>query len=59
MLVFTNFSLVGSVLHRNHSLAMFVHEQLEWTLVDQSPEQSQTEWLCVDVTGYKLAGAQT
>jgi len=27
---------------------------LEWSLVDQSPEQSETEWLCVDVAGYKI-----
>jgi len=34
---------------------MFVHEQLEWPLVDQSPEQSETEWLHVDVAGYKIS----
>jgi len=28
--------------------------QLEWLLVDRSPEQSETEWLCVDVAGYKI-----
>jgi len=33
---------------------MFVHKRLEWTLVDLSPEQSETEWLCVDVAGYKF-----
>ena len=49
-LVITNFSLAGSVLSRNYGLAMFVHELLEWSLVDQSLEQSETEWLC----GYKL-----
>jgi len=31
-----NFSLAGSVLNKNHDLATFAHEQLEWTLVDQS-----------------------
>ena len=46
-----NFSLVGSVLSRNHGLATFVHERLE---VDQSPEQSETGCLCVDVAGYKI-----
>jgi len=46
-LVIPNFSLAGSVLK-------FVHERLEWSLVDQSPEQSETEWLCVDVAGYKI-----
>jgi len=49
-----NFSLAGSVLSRNHVLATFVHERLEWSLVDQSPEQSETEWLCVDVAGYNI-----
>jgi len=53
-LVIPNFSLAGSVLSRNHGLATFVHEQLEWSLVDKSPEQSETEWLCLDVTGYKF-----
>jgi len=50
-LVIPSFSLAGSVLSRNHGLATFVHERLEWLLVDQSPEQSETEWLCVDVAG--------
>jgi len=27
---------------------------LEWSLVDQSPGQSETEWLCVEVVGCKL-----
>jgi len=48
-LVIPNFSLAGSVLSRNHGLATFVHELLEWSLGDQSPELSETEWLCVDV----------
>ena len=52
-LVIPNFSLAGSVLSRNHGLATFVHERLEWSLVDQSPEQSEIEWLYVDVGGYK------
>jgi len=33
-LVIPSFSPVGSVLNRTHGLAMFVHEQLECTLVD-------------------------
>jgi len=33
---------------------MFVHERLEWSLVDKSPDQSETEWLCVDVAGCKI-----
>jgi len=52
--VIPNFSLAGSILSRTHGLATFVHEQLEWSLVDQSPEQSETEWMCVDVAGYKI-----
>jgi len=53
--VIPNFTLAGSIPSRNHDLATFVHERLEWSLVDQSPEQSETEWLCVDVAGYKIA----
>jgi len=53
-LVIPNFSLARSILSRNHVLATFVHERLEWSLVDQSPEQSETEWLCVDVAGYTI-----
>ena len=49
-----NFSLAGSFLSRKHRLAKFFNEQLEWTLVDQSSEQSETEWLCIDVAGYKI-----
>jgi len=52
--VIPNFSLAGSILSRNHGLATFLHERLEWSLVDQSPEQSETEWLCVDIAGYKI-----
>jgi len=37
-LVIPNFSLAGSILSRKHGLATFVHERLEWSLVDQSPE---------------------
>jgi len=53
-LVIPNFSLAGSVLSRNHGVDTFVHERLEWSLADQSPEQSETEWLCIDVAGYKI-----
>jgi len=53
-LVIPNFSLAGSILSRNHGLATFVHERLEWSLVNQSPEQSENEWLCVDVAGCKI-----
>jgi len=47
--VIPNFSPAGSVLSRNHGLATFVHELSEWLLVDQSPEQSETGWLCISV----------
>jgi len=53
-LVIRNFSPAGLILSRNHGLATFVHERLKWSLVDQSPEQSETDWLCVDVAGYKI-----
>ena len=49
-----NFALARSILSRNQGLATFVHERLERTLVDQYQEQSETEWLCVDVAGYKI-----
>jgi len=37
-LVIPNFSQAGSILSRNHGLTTFVHERLEWSLVDQSPK---------------------
>jgi len=42
------------MLGRNHGLATFVHERLKWSLVDQPPDHSETEWVCVDVAGYKI-----
>ena len=53
-LVIPSFTLAGSCLNRIHGLATFVHERLKWILVDQSPFTSETEWLCVDVDGYKI-----
>ena len=53
-LMIPNFALAGSVPSRNYGLATFVHERLEWTLVDQSPDKSETEESCVDVAGYKI-----
>ena len=53
-LVIPSFALAGYCLNRIHGLAAFVHERLKWTLVDQSPFTSETEWLCVDVDGYKI-----
>ena len=42
-LVIPNFSLAGSILSRNHGLATFVHDRLEWSLVDQSPEKELSD----------------
>ena len=53
-LVITGFAVAGSCLNRIHGLATFVHERLKWTLVDQSPFTSETEWICVDVDGYEI-----
>ena len=53
-LVIPGFALAGFCLNRIHGLATFVHERLKCTLVDQSPFTSETEWLCVDVDGYKI-----
>ena len=53
-LVLSNYQLAGFFLSRKHGLATFVHERLKWTLYDQSPTTSETEWLCVDVDGYKI-----
>ena len=53
-LVLPDYQLAGFSLSRKHSLAAFVHERLKWTLFNQSPPTSETEWLCVDVDGYKI-----
>ena len=53
-LVLPNYQLAGSSLSRKHGLATFVHEQLRYMLLDQSPPTSEIEWLCVDVDGYKI-----
>ena len=48
------FALAGSFLSRKHGLAAFIHDRLKWILVDQSPALSESEWLCVDVDGYRI-----
>ena len=53
-LVLPNYQLPGSSLSRKHVLATFVHEQLRYTLLDQSPPTLEIEWLCVDVDGNKI-----
>ena len=49
-----SFALAGFSLSKKLALATFVHERLKNTLLKQSPLQSETEWLCVDVDGYKI-----
>ena len=41
-------------LSRKHGFDTFVHDRLKWNLVDQSPAKLETEWLCVDVNGYRI-----
>ena len=53
-LTIPGFTLAGSSLSRKHCLATFAHDRLKWTLVGQSPAASETEWLCVDVDGYRI-----
>ena len=53
-LIIPGFTLAGSSLNRKHCLATFVHDRRKWTLVAQSPATSETEWLCVDVDGYRI-----
>ena len=53
-LVLPDCQLAGFSLSRKHGLATFVHERMKWTLLDQSPPTLETEWLCVDVDGYKI-----
>jgi len=52
--VVTNFNLYRASPSRKYGLAMFIDEQLKWTLVDQSPEESETEQLRVGVQGYNI-----
>ena len=53
-LVLPDYQLARFSLSRKHGLATFVHEQLKWTLFDQSRPTSETEWLCVDVDRYRI-----
>ena len=53
-LTILGFALAGSSLSRKHGLATYVYDRLKWTFVDQSPSTSDTEWLCVDVDGYRI-----
>ena len=53
-LVLPHYQLAGFSLSRKHGLATFVYERLKWTLFNQSPSTSETEWLCVDIDRYKI-----
>ena len=53
-LVLPNFTLAGFILSRRHGIATFVHERLSWSFINQSSAQSEIEWLCVDVVGFKI-----
>ena len=53
-LTIPGFALARSSLSRKHGLATFVHDRLKWTFVDESPATSETDWLLVDVDGYKI-----
>ena len=53
-LILPSFALARFSLSRKHSLATFVHEQLKYTFLKQSLLKSKTEWLCVNVDGYKI-----
>ena len=53
-LAIPGFALAGSSSGKKYGLATFVHDRLKWTFVDQSPATSNTEWLCVDVDGYRI-----
>ena len=52
-LVLPHYQLAGLSLSKKHGLATFVHERLQWTLLDQSPPTLEIEWRCVDVDGYE------
>ena len=53
-LVLPDYQLAGLSISRKHGLATFVHERQKWTLFDKFPSTLDTEWLCVDVDGYKI-----
>ena len=53
-LFIANFELSWSSFSRKHGLATFVHKRRNWILCSQSYPSSDTEWLCVEVDGYKI-----
>ena len=53
-LTIPGFALAGFSLNRKYGLATFVDDRLKLTLIDQSRTTPETEWLCVDVDGYRI-----
>ena len=53
-LAIPDFALAGYSLTRKHGHAMFAHDRVRWTLVDQSPTTSESEWLCMDIDVCKI-----
>ena len=53
-LVLLDYQLAGFFFSRKHGLAMFVHECLKWTLLDQASPTSETKWLCIGIDDYKI-----
>ena len=53
-LVIPNYILAGHNPSRKHGLATFVHERLTWKLVNQSPQDSEIEWLCIEVEDHYI-----
>ena len=53
-LTIPGFAQGRSSLSRKHGLATFLYDRLKWTFANQSPATSETEWLRVDVDGYRI-----
>ena len=48
-LTIPSFVLDGSTLSKKHGLATFVHERVNWAMVNQSSTTYDAEWLCIDI----------
>ena len=53
-LILPSFALAVLSLARKRDLATFVHERLKYTILKQAPLKSETEWLGVEVDGYRI-----
>ena len=53
-LVLSGFALAGATLSRKHGIVTFVQEKLSWSLSGQSSNDSDIDWLCVDICGFKI-----